>query len=106
MDNHHGTKKGKSGVTACVLSVGTSLDVSSDISTATEASSLDCHFCGVDSPPAFKLLVTEVDTLTVPLCGARAEDVNRYLKSLRKKRKKRRKSSAKRAREKGRSRKK
>ena len=29
---------------------GTSLDVSSDISTATEASSLDCHFCGVDSP--------------------------------------------------------
>ena len=56
MDNHHGTKKGKSGVTACVLSAGTSLDVSSDISTATEASSLDCHFCGVDSPPAFKTL--------------------------------------------------
>ena len=51
-------------------------------------------------------LGTGVDTHTVPLCGARANDLNRYLKSLRNKRKKRRKSSAKRAREKGRSRKK
>ena len=40
----------------------------------------------------------------MPLCGARANDLNRYLKSLRNKRKKHRKSSAKRAREKGRSR--
>ena len=46
------------------------------------------------------------DTHTVPLCGARAKSLNSYLKSLRTKRKKRRKSSAKRAREKGRSRKK
>ena len=53
-----------------------------------------------------KLLVTEVDTHTVPLCGARAEDLNRHLKNHRNKRKKHRKSSAKRAREKGRSRKK
>ena len=55
-------------------------------------------------------LGTGVDTHThtVPLCGARANDLNRYLKSLRNKRKtkKHRKSSAKRAREKGRSRKK
>ena len=41
----------------------------------------------------------------MPLCGARAEDPNRYLKSLRNKRKNDRKSSAKRARENGRSRK-
>ena len=41
----------------------------------------------------------------MPLCGALAEDLNGYLKSLRNKRKKNRKSSAKRAREKGRSRK-
>ena len=40
----------------------------------------------------------------MPLCGARAEDLNRYLKSLRNKRKKDRKSSAKRAREKDRGR--
>ena len=45
-------------------------------------------------------------THTVPLGGARVEGLNRYLKSLRNKRKKHRKSSAKRAREKGRSRKK
>ena len=51
-------------------------------------------------------LGTGVDTHTVPLCGARANDLNRHLKSLRNKRKKRRKSSAKRAREKGRCRKK
>ena len=51
-------------------------------------------------------LGTGFDTHTVPLCGARANDLNRYLKSLRSKRKKHRKSSAKRAREKGRSRKK
>ena len=51
-------------------------------------------------------LGTGVDTHTVPLCVARAKDLNRYLKSLRNKRKKHRKSSAKRAREKGRSRKK
>ena len=53
-------------------------------------------------------LGTGVDTHThtVPLGGARANDLNRHLKSLRNKRKKRRKSSAKRAREKGRSRKK
>ena len=49
-------------------------------------------------------LGTGVDTHTVPLCGARAKDLNSYLKSLRSKRKKHRKSSAKRAREKGRSR--
>ena len=30
---------------------GTSVSVPTDISTTTEASSLDCHFCGVDSPP-------------------------------------------------------
>ena len=53
-------------------------------------------------------LGTGVDTHThtVPLCGARAKNLNSYLKSLRNKRKKHRKSSAKRAREKGRSRKK
>ena len=58
----------------------------------------------IDSEP----LGTGVDTHThtVPLCGARAVNLNRYLKSLRNKRKKRRKSSAKRAREKDRSRKK
>ena len=50
--------------------------------------------------------MTHTHTHTVPLCGARANDLNRYLKSLRNKRKKHRKSSAKRAREKGRSRKK
>ena len=49
---------------------------------------------------------TEVDTHTVPLCGARANDLIRHLKSLRNKRKKHRKSSAKRAREKDRCRKK
>ena len=27
------------------------MSVPTDISTTTEASSLDCHFCGVDSPP-------------------------------------------------------
>ena len=47
---------------------------------------------------------TGVDTHTVPLGGARVEGLNRYLKSLRNKRKKHRKSSAKRAREKDRSR--
>ena len=41
----------------------------------------------------------------MPLCGARAKNLNRYLKSLRNKRKKHRKSSAKRSREKGRCRK-
>ena len=41
----------------------------------------------------------------MPLGGARVEGLNRYLKSLRNKRKKHRKSSAKRAREKDRSRK-
>ena len=53
-------------------------------------------------------LGTGVDTHThtVPLCGARAKNLNSYLKSLRNKRKKHRKSSAKRAREKGRCRKK
>ena len=30
---------------------GTSVSVPTDIGTTTEASSLDCHFCGVDSPP-------------------------------------------------------
>ena len=45
------------------------------------------------------------DTHTAPLGGARVENLNRYLKSLRNKRKKHRKSSAKRAREKGRCRK-
>ena len=61
----------------------------------------------VPDPPAFKtLIVTEVDAHTAPLCGARVKDLNRYLKSLRNERKKHRKSSAKRAREKGRSRKK
>ena len=52
-------------------------------------------------------LETGVDTHThtVPLGGARVEGLNRYLKSLRNKRKKHRKSSAKRAREKDRSRK-
>ena len=48
---------------------------------------------------------TGFDAHTVPLCGAPANDLNRYLKSLRNKRKKHSKSSA-RAREKGRSRKK
>ena len=48
-------------------------------------------------------LETGVDAHTVPL-GARVEGLNRYLKSLRNKRKKHRKSSAKRAREKDRSR--
>ena len=43
---------------------------------------------------------------TMPLCGARVNGLNRYLKSFRNKRKKHRKSSAKRAREKGRYRKK
>ena len=51
-------------------------------------------------------LGTGVDTHTVPLCSARAVNLNSYLKSLRNKRKKHRKSSAKRAREKGRCRKK
>ena len=49
-------------------------------------------------------LETGVDTHTVPLGGARVEGLNRYLKRLRNKRKKHRKSSAKRAREKDRSR--
>ena len=48
---------------------------------------------------------TGVDTHTVPLGGARVEGLNRYQKSLRNKRKKDRKSSAKRAREKDKSRK-
>ena len=65
---------------------------------------------GHDEPyaPALKTwkpLGTGFDTHTVPLCGAPANDLNRYLKSFRNKRKKHRKSSAKRAREKGRSRK-
>ena len=50
-------------------------------------------------------LETGVDTHTVPLGGARVEGLNRYQKSLRNKRKKDRKSSAKRAREKDKSRK-
>ena len=50
-------------------------------------------------------LETGVDTHTVPLGGACVEGLNRYLKSLRNKRKKHRKSTAKRAREKHRSRK-
>ena len=49
-------------------------------------------------------LETGVDN-TVPLGGARVEGLNRYQKSLRNKRKKDRKSSAKRAREKDKSRK-
>ena len=36
----------------CVESRYVSSASGTDISTATEASSLDCHFCGVDSPPA------------------------------------------------------
>ena len=71
-------------------------------------------FVGSDSTnsvtaPCFETsepLGTGVDTHTVPLCGARATDLNRHLKSLRNKRKKHRKSSAKRAREKDRCRKK
>ena len=39
-----------------MLKAGTS---GTDISTATEASSLDCHFCGVDSPPACGEMVVE-----------------------------------------------
>ena len=56
-----------------------------------------------DAPAGGKLLETECDTHTRPLCGALAEDLNRHLKSLRNKRKKTRKSSAERAREKDRS---
>ena len=55
--------------------------------------------------PKGSLWFQGLHTHTVPLCGARANDLNRYLKSLRNKRKKHSKSSAKRAREKGRSRK-
>ena len=51
-------------------------------------------------------LGTGVDAHTAPLCGARANDLNRHLKSLRNKRKKHGESSAKRAREKDRCRKK
>ena len=39
----------------CVESRYVSSASGTDISTATEASSLDCHFCGVDSPPAVEL---------------------------------------------------
>ena len=73
------------------LVAGTSLDVSSDISTATEASSLDCHFCGVDSPPAcknsWKQSVTRTHTHTHTLSRFAAlwrKNLNRHLKSLRK----------------------
>ena len=62
-------------------------------------------------PPAVsrdgkKPFETGLDTHTVPLGGARVRNLNRYLKSLRNERKKDRKSSAKRAREKDRCRKK
>ena len=66
-----------------------------------------------DPPPGSGPVLGNIGTLryrgdahTVPLCGARAIDLNRHLKSLRNKRKKHRKSSAKRAREKDRCRKK
>ena len=86
---------------------GTRSDVSDRMHRASTA--LLASVClSAAGPLHSKLLVTEVDTHThtVPLCGARAQDLNGYLKSLRSKRKKHRKSSAKRAREKGRSRKK
>ena len=66
----------------------------------------------VSRPPAYEMenreapFGTGVDTHTVPLGGARVESLKRYLKSLRNKRKKHRKSSAKRARENDRCRKK
>ena len=43
----------------CVESRYVSSASGTDISTATEASSLDCHFCGVDSPPACGEMVVE-----------------------------------------------
>ena len=63
---------------------------------------------GVPSPclETSEPLGTGVDARTVPLCGAGAGGLDRHLKSLRNKRKKHRKSSAKRAREKDRCRKK
>ena len=44
----------------CVESRYVSSASGTDISTATEASSLDCHFCGVDSPPACEAVVVQV----------------------------------------------
>ena len=102
----------------CVESRYVSSASGTDISTATEASSLDCHFCGVDSPPACGEKVVENPLSRVghththgaaqrrsdrgPLGGALAHNLNSHLKSLRQERKKNRKSSAKRARRKGR----
>ena len=73
--------------------------------------SLDQAKPNVPDPPAAprdckKPFETGLDTHTAPLGGARVRNLNRYLKSLLNERKKDRKSSAKRAREKDRCRKK
>ena len=113
--NHHGNQKGD--WTACAKVVA-----------GTHQSVLWCFPCHIPAslgqvgcdrpgPPALwggcsgncgiKPFGTGGDTHThtAPLGGARVESLNRHLKSLRNKRKKHRKSSAKRAREKDRSRK-
>ena len=114
MKNHE-SNRGKVGSQLVENSAGTHRDVSQCFPSS-DLASLDKVHRWRPCPPAYTMerprnavpfgtgVDTHTHTHTVTLGGARVEGLNRYLKSLRNKRKKHRKSSAKRAREKDRSR--
>ena len=99
MQNYHGSKPRKIRVTACENIAGTGSSVLDPFPSVVLASlrAVDHRCCTPLHLWKKEPLGTGIDTHTAPLCGARANDLNRHLKSLRNKRKKHRKSSAKRA---------